>query len=107
MKIIKNSIIPFRGYKAINLFGILFVREDAVIGSVTLNHEAIHTAQMRELLYVPFYAWYIIEFLLRLAYVRSWSVAYRGVLFEREAYSHEGDMGYLKGRRRYAWLCHR
>jgi len=31
MKIIENKIIPFPGYKAINLFGILFVREGAKI----------------------------------------------------------------------------
>lgn len=34
MKIVRNNIIPFKGYKAVNLFGILFVRGDSVIGSV-------------------------------------------------------------------------
>ena len=52
MKIVRNNIIPFKGYKAVNLFGILFVRDDAVIGSVDINHESIHTAQMKEMLYV-------------------------------------------------------
>ena len=28
MKIIYNNVIPFKGYWAINLFGILFVRKD-------------------------------------------------------------------------------
>ena len=32
MKIIRNNIIPFKGYKAINLFGILFVRGDISLG---------------------------------------------------------------------------
>jgi hypothetical protein len=31
MKIIYNKIIPFPGYKAINLFGILFARKNAKI----------------------------------------------------------------------------
>lgn len=31
MKIIRNNLIPFKGYKAINLFGILFASEDAVV----------------------------------------------------------------------------
>lgn len=29
MKIIYNDIIPFKGYKAINLFGIVFARKSA------------------------------------------------------------------------------
>lgn len=32
MKIIYNDIIPFQGFKAINLFGILFARKEAKIG---------------------------------------------------------------------------
>ena len=48
MKIVRNNIIPFKGYKAVNLFGILFVRGDAVISSTDINHESIHTAQMKE-----------------------------------------------------------
>ena len=45
MKIIYNKIIPFRGFIAINLFGILFAREE--LNAVTINHEKIHTAQMK------------------------------------------------------------
>jgi hypothetical protein len=61
MKIIYNNIIPFPGFKAINLFGILFVRNGAYIDKYTLNHEEIHTYQMKELLYIFFYIWYVIE----------------------------------------------
>lgn len=39
MIIIRNNIIPFKGFSAINLFGILFVRKDAVISEKTINHE--------------------------------------------------------------------
>ena len=55
MKIVRNNIIPFKGFLAINLFGILFVRGDSYISPQVINHEKIHTAQMRELLYIPFY----------------------------------------------------
>ena len=51
MKIIRNNYIPFQGYKAINLFGILFVRGNARINEKTIRHEAIHTTQMKELWY--------------------------------------------------------
>ena len=51
MKIVRNNIIPFKGFLIINLFGILFVRGDSYISPQKINHEKIHTAQMRELLY--------------------------------------------------------
>ena len=55
MKIVYNKWIPFKGFYAINLFGIYFIREqykDTKISEKTLNHEAIHTEQMKELGYI-------------------------------------------------------
>lgn len=66
MKIIRNKIISFNGFKAINIFGVLFVRERANIDAKTINHEEIHTAQMKEMLYIFFYLWYIVEWIVRL-----------------------------------------
>lgn len=103
MKIVRNNIIPFKGYKAVNLFGILFVRGDAVISSTDINHEEIHTAQMKEMLYVFFYLWYVIEWLVRLVMYRNAHTAYRNISFEREAYMNQGSMSYLQVRGRYAW----
>ena len=100
MKIIRNNIIPFSGYKAMNLFGVLFVRGNARIDDSTLNHEKIHTAQMKEMLYVFFYVWYVIEWLIRLPKGN----AYRNISFEREAYAHDKNPNYLKTRKRYAFL---
>ena len=65
MKTIRNKYIPFQGFRAINLFGILFVRGNAIINERTVRHEAIHTAQMKEMLYIFFYLWYVIEWGLR------------------------------------------
>lgn len=104
MKIIRNKYIPFPGYKAINLFGILFVRGNARIDEVPINHEAIHSAQMKELLYIPFYIWYVIEWLIRLIQFRNSHMAYRNISFEREAYQNQEDMHYLKSRERLAFI---
>lgn len=101
MKIIRNNFIPFRGFSAINLFGVLFAREDAEIGAVTINHEEIHTAQMKEMLYVFFYLLYLVEWIVRLFLKGN---AYRNISFEREAYANERDMAYLSGRGCYAWM---
>ena len=100
MKIIRNKYIPFQGYKAMNLFGVLFVRGNARIDDITLNHEKIHTAQIKEMLYVFFYVWYVIEWLIRLPKGN----AYRNISFEREAYAHDKNPNYLKTRKRYAFL---
>ena len=101
MKIVRNKYIPFAGYKAINLFGILFVKNNTKIDEVTINHERIHTAQMRELLYILFYIWYVMEWFIRLFLKES---AYRNISFEREAYQNGSDLNYLNDRRVFAWF---
>lgn len=105
MKIIRNNIIPFPGFKAINLFGVLFVRKGAYISDETINHETIHSRQMREMLYIGFYVWYVVEWIVRLfMYGFDTHVAYRYISFEREAYTNERNMEYLNERKRYSWF---
>lgn len=105
MKIIYNNIIPFPGFNAINLFGVLFARKEANIGSQTINHERIHTTQMRELLFVLFYVLYIFEYLIRIP-MHDFDVyeAYRNISFEREAYANDEDLEYLKRRKLFAFV---
>ena len=102
MKIIRNNFIPFKGYLAINLFGMLFCRKTAVIDDVTINHESIHSRQMLEMLYIPYYIWYGLEYLIRLLILRNHKKAYRSISFEQEAYANERDMEYLKNRKIYS-----
>jgi hypothetical protein len=67
MKTIYNNIIPFPGFAAINLFGVIFARKKyRPLSETTVNHEAIHTEQMKELLYVGFYLCYLVEWIVRL-----------------------------------------
>jgi hypothetical protein len=65
------------------------------------NHEAIHTKQMKELLYVPFYILYILEWLYRLTQKGN---AYKNISFEKEAYDNENDMDYLDKREHFSWI---
>lgn len=100
MRIIYNDIIPLKGFSAVNLFGVIFARRsERPLSATTLNHEAIHTEQMKELLYVGFYLCYLIEWLVRL--LRRGN-AYRNISFEREAYACQHNPGYLHIRRRFA-----
>lgn len=103
MIVIRNKIIPFKGFRAINLFGVLFVRGNAVLSATTIRHEKIHSAQMKELLYIPFYVWYVIEWLVRLL---GKGRAYRNISFEKEAYTKQGDSDYLSKRNPLAFLSY-
>ena len=100
MKVVHNNLIPFKGYKAINLFGIVFVRKEAVLTGKDFNHEAIHTAQMKEMLYLFFYVWYVVEWIVRLFGSGN---AYRNISFEQEAYDNDDDLQYLSSRKHYCW----
>ncbi|MBR5171092.1 MAG: hypothetical protein IKW85_11065 [Muribaculaceae bacterium] len=100
MKIIRTSILPFKGYNAINLLGVLFVHHGVYLSEELMNHERIHTAQQREMLFVFFYLFYLVEWLVRLLMRGN---AYRNISFEREAYANQRNLNYLKHRQHYAW----
>lgn len=104
MKVVRNKVIPFKGFKAINICGVLFVRTSVHVSKEMLNHERIHTAQMKELIYVLFYMLYSIEWLLRMLWYRDFKKAYRNISFEKEAYANEHDETYLNARSRFAWM---
>lgn len=104
MKIIRNNLIPFHGFRAINLFGILFARKRARIDPVLINHEAIHTRQMMELLILGFYAWYIVEWAIKWIRYKDRYKAYHNISFEREAYAHQADLDYQKKRKYFMFL---
>ena len=101
MKIIFTRLIPLRRLAAINLFGILFAPKGASISARTVNHEAIHTAQMKEMLYVFFYLWYLVEWIIRLFGKGN---AYKNISFEKEAYHHDHYKSYLRNRKPYSWF---
>lgn len=103
MKIIHNNIIPFGKYKAINLFGVLFTKNKTVSGK-TINHELIHTKQMKEMGYIFFYLWYGIEYILIRLFHRKQGDAYHDVSFEEEAHNNDENFNYLNERKRYAWI---
>lgn len=75
-------------------------REDAVL----INHERIHLKQQLELFILFFYLWYLGEWIFRtLLYMNSYR-AYQNISFEREAYAHEKDLGYVDRRKPYSFL---
>ena len=101
VKIVRTSFLPFHGFSAVNLLGVLFVHPGVYLSNEMMNHERIHTRQMLEMLVIGFYLWYVVEWLIR--YPRKGN-AYRRISFEREAYAHEHDLQYLQHRKPFAWV---
>lgn len=105
MRIIYNKLIPFKGYAAVNLFGVLFVRKGVTVTQRMLNHESIHTVQMKEMAYVFFYLWYMIEWIVRLFQYRfKGPSAYRAISFEQEAYNNDFYSLYHEIRKPFEFL---
>lgn len=107
MYIVRNDIIPFKGFKAINICGILFIRSNVKLSAIDLNHEKIHSKQIFEMLIIFYYLWYVFEWLFRFLFTkdRFTKRAYRNISFEQEAYVNQEDLNYIEWRRKsYAWL---
>lgn len=104
MKVIYNSIIPFKRCTTINLFGIIFAHWQYMpVPPRVLRRQAIRTSQMRELGYVGFYVLYLLEWLYRLP--KQWRTgqsAYRNISFEKEAYRKQDRKTYLTYRKPFA-----
>lgn len=124
--IIRNKIIPFGNYIAINLFGIVFTKVE--LDEIDINHENIHSKQMLEvsivstfiilcligifnisawwlLLAIPsYYIVYCIEHLcIRLLHTKQ-SCAYHDISFEEEAHNNDSNLDYLKSRKYFSWV---
>lgn len=98
--IIKTNLAP-KGF-CLNFFGLLLTRDKSWIDKYVVNHERIHTAQQKEMLWIPFYIAYIIEWLFKLLKYRNSHRAYMDISFEREAYTHGHDLTYLTHRKHFA-----
>lgn len=83
------------GVRALAFWPFIFVASNTIIDDVLINHERIHLRQQIEMLIIPFYVWYLIEFYRR---------GYWNISFEKEAYSNEKNLTYLKKRRIFAFL---
>lgn len=88
-----------KGFRGITFYPFVFLAdEDDKLNSVFINHEKIHIRQQLELLVLPFYVLYLVEYLFRLIQFKDRRKAYYSISFEREAYANEKDLNYLKKR---------
>lgn len=69
-----------------------------------INHEMIHIRQQLEMLIIPFYIFYILNFIINYFIYHNFYNAYRNVIFELEAFDNDDDLNYLKNRKFASWL---
>lgn len=102
--IVAKYLIP-KGYRGMTVFPFIILKYHLdKENSVFVNHEKIHLRQQLELLVLPFYIFYILEYIIRLIQYKNKDLAYRNISFEREAYANETDLNYLKNRSFFGFL---
>ncbi|MDO5979736.1 hypothetical protein [Flavivirga spongiicola] len=104
MILISKYLVP-KGYTGFTIFPFVFLKsKDLKSHAILVNHEKIHLRQQLEMLIIPFYLIYVIEFSIRLFQYKKWDLAYRNISFEREAYANEFNLYYLKHRSFWRFL---
>jgi len=94
---------PFLNVDGMAIFPFILVRTKSP-SKTLINHECIHLAQQLELLILPFYIWYLSEYLLNRFKGQNHQVAYSNICFEKEAYENEDKLAYLVNRRAWSFL---
>lgn len=86
------------------LFPFILLKHKALASNaVMINHERIHLRQQAELLVIPFYLCYLLNYIFNFVKYRNHKRAYLNIVFEREAYANEADLSFLRRRRWFNW----
>ncbi len=103
MILISKYIIP-KNYTGLAVYPFIFLKNKSLSDNwVLINHERIHLKQQKELLWIFFFLWYVIEFSVHLIRLRDWNKAYHNISFEKEAYENEGNPNYLNDRKLWSF----
>lgn len=89
----------------ITLFPFIILREKhkgTKRGEIVVNHESIHIQQALEMLVIPFYIAYGLNYFINL-FRKTENGPYKAIVFEKEANANENNLNYLKERKLYAW----
>ena len=71
---------------------------------VLINHEKIHIRQQIELLVIPFYLFYFLNYLINLIIFKEHNKAYKNIIFEKESFIKESDLDYLSNRKYFSFI---
>ncbi|MEH6511624.1 hypothetical protein [Maribacter arcticus] len=95
----------YKNYVGLSLWPFIFLKNRSLKNDgVLINHEKIHLRQQQELLIIPFYILYLLEWSVRtILYLDSYK-AYQNLSFEREAYLNEKNLDYLSNRKSFSFI---
>ncbi len=98
-------VTKFVPYSAMALYPFILIKEKKLKdNSVLINHEKIHHRQQLELLIIPFYILYFMNYLVNVVRYKNHFTAYKEIIFEREAFAMDENLEYLKQRKFFAFL---
>ena len=105
--IIVDPFIKYLKISGITLYPFILIRNSSLKHNQSLlNHERIHLKQQLELLILPFYVIYLIEFAIRYIRLKDFKSAYLNISFEQEAYENDQNKDYLLSRKFYNWIIY-
>lgn len=98
---------PFMKVSGMALFPFILVSQKSFIKDEDIiRHETIHLKQQLELLVLPFYLLYFLNYLINLCRYKNHYKAYFEIIFEREAYAKDKDILYLLHRPFWAFMAY-
>ena len=98
-------VVPKLPANGMALFPFILVKEaSSKFDEVIIQHEIIHLRQQIELLVLPFYFFYLINYLYNRTIFNNHHEAYMNIVFEREAYANDIFPDYLKHRKLFSWI---
>ena len=93
-------VFPKLGVRGMALFPFILIKNKKDRNDIQLiRHELIHHRQQIELLIVPFYIFYLLEYIYHRFKGLPHNEAYLNISFEKEAYNHDADENYLHKRK--------
>lgn len=95
-------LFPNQKYCSMAIWPFILVKEKRLIKvEKVMNHEKIHLAQQKELLVLPFYIIYLLEYIFY-RFSNNHNMAYMKISFEKEAYKNDVNSDYLNTRKLWA-----
>ena len=96
---------PFMRVSGMALFPFILINKKAFKNNrQIMQHEIIHLKQQLELLILPFYFFYVLNYLLNLIKYKNHNKAYLNIVFEKEAYDNDTNKVYLQKRPFWAFI---
>lgn len=100
--VVVNKRLLGKNINGMTIAPFIILRDESIKNDKRImNHERIHIKQQVEMLWLPFFIWYGLEFLIKKLKFKN---AYRNISFEREAYDNDDNLNYLNNRPWYSWF---